>query len=62
MTVVKNQNTDQTAEQVKEPSVLESSGEVVVEHHNIPPKAPIDKEIHPRHPLPLIPSVPTSDD
>lgn len=36
-------------------SCLESSGEVVVEHHSIPPKGPADKRIHPRRPLPHVP-------
>ncbi len=36
-------------------SRLESPGEVVVEHHSIPPKGPADKQIHPRRPLPQVP-------
>jgi hypothetical protein len=53
-TAVKNENSDQ----VKESSLLKSSGEIVVVHHDSPPKGPVDKQIHPRHPLPLIPGAP----
>jgi hypothetical protein len=35
---------------------LESTGEVVVEHHDSPPPGPPDKRIHPRRPLPLVPT------
>jgi len=38
---------------------LESSGEVVVEHHATPPAGPLDKKIHPRRRLPLIPNAPS---
>ena len=34
---------------------LEYSGEFVVKHHPTPPKAPGDKQIHPRRRLPLVP-------
>jgi hypothetical protein len=34
---------------------IESPGEVVVEHHKTPPRAPVDKQIHPRRPLPPVP-------
>ncbi len=34
---------------------IEPIGEVVVEHHPVPPKGPPDKTIHPRRPLPPIP-------
>lgn len=34
---------------------LKSSGEVVVEHHDAPPPGPLDKQIHPRRPLPIVP-------
>jgi len=37
---------------------LESPGEVVVTHHIIPPKGPPNKQIHPRRPLPLVPTAP----
>ena len=36
-------------------SRLESSGEVVVEHHTTPQAGPADLKIHPRRPLPLVP-------
>jgi hypothetical protein len=39
-------------------SRLESSGEVVVQHYATPPKGPGDKQIHPRRPLPLVPTAP----
>jgi len=35
---------------------LESTGEVVVEHHDSPPPGPPDKRIHLRRPLPLVPA------
>ena len=38
---------------------LESSGEVVVEHHPAPPTSQPDKQIHPRRPLPLVPNAPS---
>jgi len=34
---------------------LKFSGEVIVEHHSMPPKGPEDKRIHPRRPLPVVP-------
>jgi hypothetical protein len=34
---------------------LKSAGEVVVEHHETPPPGPLDKQIHPRRTLPLVP-------
>lgn len=46
---------DQKAGPVKKPTRLESSGEVVVQHHTTPSKGPPDKQIHPRRPLPLVP-------
>ena len=36
-------------------SRLESSGEVAVEHHKVPPAGPTDLKIHARRPLPLVP-------
>jgi hypothetical protein len=36
-------------------SRLKYAGEVVVEHHNVPPPGPPDKTIHPRRPLPRVP-------
>jgi hypothetical protein len=36
-------------------SVLESAGEVIVEHYAKPPKGPPDKQIHPRRRLPQVP-------
>jgi hypothetical protein len=44
---------------------LESLGEVVVTHHTLPPKGPPNKQIHPRRPLPLVPTalvVPAEED
>ena len=41
---------------------LKSSGEVVVEHHAVPPKGPEDKRIQPRRPLPLVPNAPAKED
>jgi len=36
-------------------TLLESSGEVVVEHHTTPQAGPADLKIHARRPLPLVP-------
>jgi hypothetical protein len=35
--------------------LLDSHGEVVVKHEDLPAKPPADKKIHPRRPLPLVP-------
>jgi hypothetical protein len=35
---------------------LDSTGEVVVEQHSTPPPGPADKTIHPRRPLPAVPT------
>jgi len=35
---------------------IKPQGEVVVEHHPTPPKGPDDKRIHPRRPLPPVPT------
>jgi len=48
---------DETPFDVDE-SNLQSSGEVVVRHHDRPPKGPPDKRIHPRRPLPRVPDAP----
>lgn len=40
---------------------LEYSGEFVVKHHPTPPGAPVDKQIHPRRPLPLVPEKPQEE-
>jgi hypothetical protein len=47
----KSEDTNQVTE-----TRLESTGEVVVEHHDSPPPGPPDKRIHPRRPLPLVPT------
>jgi len=39
---------------------LEPVGKVVVVHHTAPPKGPASKQIHPRHPLPVVASTPAS--
>jgi hypothetical protein len=41
---------------------IESPGEVVVEHHEVPPKGPVDKQIHHRRPLPPIPDKTSKDE
>jgi hypothetical protein len=43
---------------------LKSSGEVVVEHHDVPPPGPLDKQIHDRRPLPRVPErrIPPAED
>jgi hypothetical protein len=35
--------------------LLNSHGEVVVKHQDLPAKPPGDKKIHPRRPLPVVP-------
>jgi hypothetical protein len=37
---------------------LQSSGEIVVEHHDVLPPGPPDKQIHARRPLPIVPERP----
>lgn len=39
---------------------LVPSGEVVVEHHEVPPKGPSERQIHPRRPLPVVPDKPAN--
>jgi hypothetical protein len=54
-----------TPKQRKDPSGkaaeidLDSSGDVVVEHHPAPPTSQPDKHIHPRLPLPMVPTAPS---
>ena len=43
-------------------SVLESPREVVVTHHSVPPKTRAVKPIHPRRPLPQVPTGSPQDD
>lgn len=40
---------------------LPLSGEVVVQHDDLPEKPPDDKKIHPRRPLPLVPDASEKD-
>jgi hypothetical protein len=40
-------------------SQLKDSGEVVVEHHPLPPPGPADLTIHKRSPLPPVPTAPS---
>jgi hypothetical protein len=42
-------------------SPLEPAGEVVVTHFSIPPAGPPAKQIHPRRPLPLVPTAKPKD-
>ncbi len=42
-------------------SILESPGDVVVTHREKPPKNRGDKQIHPRRPLPPVPTSPPSE-
>ncbi len=39
-------------------SRLENAGQVVVQYSPAPPKGPADKDIHPRQPLPEVPTAP----
>lgn len=40
-------------------SILESPGKVVVTHTDTPPRKPAGKKLHPRRPLPLVPTGPS---
>jgi hypothetical protein len=40
---------------------LRPAGESVVTHKNEPPQPLVDKQIHPRRPLPLVPEPPEKD-
>ena len=53
-------HSDASPDQIGE-SILESPGEVVVAHHPTPPKTRSNKQIHPRRPLPLVPTGPPRD-
>ena len=39
---------------------LQSSDEIVVEHYDVPPAGPPDKQIHARRPLPRVPEHPAN--
>ncbi len=41
--------------------VLQSPGEAVVKHEDLPAKPPKDKKIHRRRPLPLVPDAPVKE-